>query len=275
MSSAKKRCRIDSDDEVPCRSDRGINGEDEPDEYDDGDELCHGKDDIIEPHIMLEYVKDFRQFVTEKGKLYITVSRMKGLFGEWLAYRQKDSPTHDLETILKSFKRYVTASVKPVYLSMDCCFRSVSEYLSRPESVLMYPDFPEVIHKMQEDNEGRQECERELCELEKAFLKKMEDFLVNNHEVMLPNQTKYVQHRIHLTRKKLFPSERSIKARQATAMNGSEPKQEKTAFDLFCSTKMDKYVELPAEVRLRKLRKKFEKLSEDKREIFEKLALLK
>uniref|UniRef100_A0A0K0DE20 HMG box domain-containing protein n=1 Tax=Angiostrongylus cantonensis TaxID=6313 RepID=A0A0K0DE20_ANGCA len=128
---------------------------------------------------------------------------------------------------------------------------------------------------MKEDQMGRQECERELGELEKAFLKKMEEFLSNHRDVLLPKQTEFVEHKIKLMRKKIFPSQRNSKVKSNKPPNGSQVMQEKTAFDLFCSTKMDKYIDRPAEVRLKKLRKKFDKLPDDKKEIFEKLAQIR
>lgn len=295
MLSPRKRLRHDSEDEVSFRSD-GVDYEDEHEEYEDGEELVHGKEDLISPHVMLEQVNSFRKFVTERGKLSLPWSRMKGLFDEWV--RQQQSSSIDSDVLFKSFKRYLASSLKPANMSFDSCFRNVCDYLERPSSVLMHADFPakppslinyycrkfgctagfgkikEVIDRMKEDHVGRAECERELCELEKSYLEKMEGFLAENREVLKPKQKEFVEHRIKILRRKLFPSQRALKAKSNKQTNG-KVKEEKSAFDLFCSTKQDKYTNLPTEVRLKKLRRKFDKLPEDKKEIFEKLALVR
>ncbi|VDO55906.1 unnamed protein product [Haemonchus placei] len=253
FSPPKKRSRRDSE-EDSSRFDGSGDYEDEHDDYDDGEELVHSKEDLISPHEM-----NFRKFVEERGKLSVSWSRMRGLFDDWM--RQQTSNVVDSDILLKSFKRYLSSSLKPTNMSLDSCFRNVREYLDRPDSVLLHKDFPtkppsllqyyckkfghtagfgkykELADRMRDDHAGRTECEQELLELE------------------------------------MFPVPRTPKAKVNKA-NGI-PKEEKTAFDLFCSTKQDKYTDLPPEKRLKKLKKKFDKLPDDKREIFEKLALVR
>uniref|UniRef100_A0A0K0DE18 Enhancer of polycomb-like protein n=1 Tax=Angiostrongylus cantonensis TaxID=6313 RepID=A0A0K0DE18_ANGCA len=96
-SPAKKRFREDSEDEPSFRADKSMDCADDLDDYEDTDELCHGKEDLIQPRVMLEHVE--------------------GLFDEWFARRQNDS-------------------------SSQLDQENVNEYLGRPESVLMHPDFP-------------------------------------------------------------------------------------------------------------------------------------
>ncbi|KAL6741185.1 hypothetical protein Aduo_014464 [Ancylostoma duodenale] len=302
FSPYRKRLREESEDDIQdmtIRSERGMDCEDEHEEYDDGEELSQGKEGLIPPHVMLKHVESFRKFATERGKLSLPWSRMKTLFDEWIVLRQQESQVSDPDSLLKSFKRYLAASLKPTQMALDTCFRNVSDYLDRPESVLMHADYPvkppsliniyckkfgctagfgkmkEVADRMKEDHAGRQECEKELADLEKAFLEKLEEFLTNNSDVLRPKQKQFVQNKVKLIRKKLFPSQRASKAKAAKQVNGKVARQEMTAFDLFCQTKKDKYTDLPEEDRVRKLQKKFNKLSEDKREIFEKLALVR
>ncbi|KHJ92492.1 hypothetical protein OESDEN_07620, partial [Oesophagostomum dentatum] len=90
-----------------------------------------------------------------------------------------------------------------------------------------------------------------------------------------PKQREFVEHKVKLIRKKLYPTQRGAKAKNSKQTNGKTARQEMTPFELFCQTKKDKYPDLPEEDRLRKLQKKFNKLPEDKREIFEKLALVR
>ncbi|KAK6013650.1 hypothetical protein OSTOST_21030, partial [Ostertagia ostertagi] len=158
------------------------------------------------------------------------------------------------------------------------------DFPTKPPSLIQYyckkfghtggvAKYREVADRMKEDSAGRTECEQELLELEKSFVEKLELFLANNNEVLLPKQIAFVENRIKLHRRKMFPSQRTPKAKGSKS-NGSA-KEEKTAFDLFCSTKQDKYTDLPAEARLKKLKKKFDKLPDDKKEIFEKLAMVR
>ncbi|XGW04452.1 hypothetical protein V3C99_015551 [Haemonchus contortus] len=294
FSPPKKRSRRDSE-EDSSRFDGSGDYEDEHDDYDDGEELVHSKEDLISPHEMVEQIENFRKFVEERGKLSVSWSRMRGLFDDWM--RQQTSNVVDSDILLKSFKRYLTSSLKPTNMSLDSCFRNVREYLDRPDSVLLHKDFPskppsllqyyckkfghtagfgkykEIADLMKDDHAGRTECEQELLELEKSFVEKLEGFLASNSVVLLPKQREFVEHKIKLHRRKIFPVPRTPKAKVNKA-NGI-PKEEKTAFDLFCSTKQDKYTDLPAEKRLKKLKKKFDKLPDDKREIFEKLALVR
>ncbi|EPB74784.1 acyl-CoA thioesterase II [Ancylostoma ceylanicum] len=274
FSPNRKRLREESEDDIQdmtIRSERGMDCEDEHEEYEDGEELSQGKEGLIPPHVMFEHVESFRKFASERGKLSLPWSRMKTLFDEWIVLRQHECQVSDPE--------------------------NVSDYLDRPESVLMHADYPvkppslinyyskkfgctagfgklkEVTDRMKEDHAGRQECEKELADLEKAFLEKLEEFLTNNDDVLRPKQKQFVGNKIKQIRKKLFPSQRTSKAKAAKQTNGKVTRQEMTAFDLFCQTKKDKYTDLPEEDRVRKLQKKFNKLPEDKREIFEKLAL--
>ncbi|EYC23795.1 hypothetical protein Y032_0015g2836 [Ancylostoma ceylanicum] len=302
FSPNRKRLREESEDDIQdmtIRSERGMDCEDEHEEYEDGEELSQGKEGLIPPHVMFEHVESFRKFASERGKLSLPWSRMKTLFDEWIVLRQHECQVSDPDSLLKSFKRYLSASLKPTQMSLDTCFRNVSDYLDRPESVLMHADYPvkppslinyyskkfgctagfgklkEVTDRMKEDHAGRQECEKELADLEKAFLEKLEEFLTNNDDVLRPKQKQFVGNKIKQIRKKLFPSQRTSKAKAAKQTNGKVTRQEMTAFDLFCQTKKDKYTDLPEEDRVRKLQKKFNKLPEDKREIFEKLALVR
>ncbi|WKY09242.1 hypothetical protein Q1695_001976 [Nippostrongylus brasiliensis] len=301
-SPSRKRPRKYSDEDASFRSDGtslGVEYEDEHEEYDECEEQGHSKDDLIAPNIMLEQLNSFRDFVTGRGKLDMSWSRMKTLFDEW--FKQEGSDAVDSEALMKSFKRYLSSSLKPTMMSMDIAFKSVNDYLERPSSVLLHPDFPskpptllhfyckkfgivagfgkikEAVDRMKDDNDGRTECEKELVELEKSYVEKMEDFLSNHREALSPNQQSFIENRIKVLRRKLFPSQRTPKgtprARNGKGSNG-KAKEEKTAFELFCSTKQDKYTDLPEETRLKKLKKKFDKLEDDKKEIFEKLALL-
>ncbi|KAK6039769.1 hypothetical protein COOONC_22726 [Cooperia oncophora] len=269
FSPSRKRSHKDSEDESSFRFDGSGDYEDEHDEFDDSEELGHGKEDLISPHVMVEQIESFHKYAEERGKLSVPWSRMKGVFDDWM--RHQSSSVADPE--------------------------NVREYLDRPESVLMHKDFPvkppslfqyyskkfgytggvsrykEIADRMKEDHAGRAECEQELLELEKSFVEKLEGFLANNNGVLLPKQKAFVEHKIKLHRRKVFPAQRTPKAK-SNKSNGM-PKEEKTAFDLFCSTKQDKYTDLPAEARLKKLRKKFDKLPEDKREIYEKLAMVR
>ncbi|KHJ88057.1 hypothetical protein OESDEN_12152 [Oesophagostomum dentatum] len=61
----------------------------------------------------------------------------------------------------------------------------------------------EVADRMKEDQAGRQECEKELAELEKTFLEKLEEFLANNNGVLRPKQREFVEHKVKLIRKKV------------------------------------------------------------------------
>ncbi|ETN87076.1 acyl-CoA thioesterase II [Necator americanus] len=247
--------------------------EDEHEDYEDGEELSQGKEGLIAPHVMLEHVESFRKFAAERSKLSVPWSRMKTLFDEWIVVRQKESQVADPENL--------------------------HDYLDRPESVLMHADFPvkppsltiyygkkfgcpagfgkvkELTDRIKEDHAGRQQCEKELIELEKAFLEKLEEFLVTNGDVLGSKQKGFVENKIKLIRKKMFPSQRASKTKTAKQTNGNVTRPQMSAFELFCQTKKDKYTDLSEEDRLRKLQKKFNKLPDDKREIFEKLALVK
>ncbi|KAJ1346238.1 hypothetical protein KIN20_000990 [Parelaphostrongylus tenuis] len=238
-SHTNKRFHEDSEDEPFLKSDKVMKSEDDADDYEDSEDSCHEKEELIKPRVMQEQIESFRKFVEERGKLSTSLSRMKGLYDEWFAHTQKDSSGPlDQEVFLKSFKRYVSASLKPANMSMESCFRNVNDYLTRPVSVLMHPDYPtkppslikyyckkyghttgfgkmkEVTDRIKEDHVGRQECERELCELEKDFLKKMEEFLSNNHDTLLPKQTEFVRRKINLLRKKVSPQDRAPKIKR-------------------------------------------------------------
>ncbi|KIH55594.1 hypothetical protein ANCDUO_14245 [Ancylostoma duodenale] len=250
FSPYRKRLREESEDDIQdmtIRSERGMDCEDEHEEYDDGEELSQGKEGLIPPHVMLEHVESFRKFATERGKLSLPWSRMKTLFDEWIVLRQQESQVSDPE--------------------------NVSDYLDRPESVLMHADYPVKPPSLINIYCKKFGCTAGFGKMKKAFLEKLEEFLTNNSDVLRPKQKQFVQNKVKLIRKKLFPSQRASKAKAAKQVNGKVARQEMTAFDLFCQTKKDKYTDLPEEDRVRKLQKKFNKLPEDKREIFEKLAL--
>ncbi|CAJ0591966.1 unnamed protein product [Cylicocyclus nassatus] len=301
FSPKRKRFRYESEDDaqdITMRSDRTMDFEDEHEDYEDSEDLSQSKEGLIPPHLMLEHVESFHNFVKERNKLSVPWSRMKTLFDEWLVQRKRETAIPDSDHLLKSLKKYLAASLKINQMSMETCFRNVQDYLDRPESVLMCADFPakppalhffyarkhglnlapgktkELADRMKGDPAGRRQCEEELAEIEKTFVEKLEEFLSNNSATLRPKQREYVEHKIKLTRKKLYPTQRTIKAKASKPTNGAT-RSTMTAFDLFCQTKKDKYTDLPEEQRLKKLQKKFNKLPEDKKEIFEKLALVK
>uniref|UniRef100_A0A1I7VX02 HMG box domain-containing protein n=2 Tax=Loa loa TaxID=7209 RepID=A0A1I7VX02_LOALO len=116
----------------------------------------------------------------------------------------------------------------------------------------------------------------EKAEAKKEALQLMEKYLSNlhayreAHQELTPAHRNYVDNAISIAQKAIG------KSKGTTTNNSSKKsvkkKEPKTAFDLFAITMANKYVDLEPEKRERRLRKKFDKLSEGERQIYDNLA---
>ncbi|OZC12199.1 hypothetical protein X798_00720 [Onchocerca flexuosa] len=116
----------------------------------------------------------------------------------------------------------------------------------------------------------------EKAEAQKEALQLMEKYLLSlhayreAHQELTPAHRNYVDNAISIAQKAIDKS-KGIKANNSSKKSVKK-KEPKTAFDLFAISMSNKYVDLEPEKREKRLRKKFDKLSEGEREIYENLA---
>ncbi|KAM3717792.1 HMG1/2-like protein [Dirofilaria immitis] len=116
----------------------------------------------------------------------------------------------------------------------------------------------------------------EKAEAKKEALQLMEKYLLNlqayrkKHQELTPAHQSYVDNAISIAQKTIDKS-KGIKTRNRSRKSVKK-KEPKSAFDLFAISMANKYVDLEPEKRMKRLRKKFDRLSEAEREIYNNLA---
>jgi len=129
---------------------------------------------------------------------------------------------------------------------------------------------PKYIHAQYQDkdNQAVKEVEKEYFEEIQKYLHQLRAFLVSHEAEIFPAQTEYVEKKIAAIEKQLKPG-----SRKKTLSKKDELTRSKlTAFEFFKASKKDIYNDLTEDKRDEKLRKKFEKLDETQRQIFEAIA---
>ncbi|VDK75358.1 unnamed protein product [Litomosoides sigmodontis] len=113
------------------------------------------------------------------------------------------------------------------------------------------------------------------AEARKEALQLMEKYLSNLHAYREAHQELTLAHRNYVDNA-ISIAQKAITKSKGTKTNNSrksvKKKEPKTAFDLFAISMANKYVDLEPEKREKRLRKKFDKLSENEREIYDNLA---
>uniref|UniRef100_A0A1I8ET35 HMG box domain-containing protein n=1 Tax=Wuchereria bancrofti TaxID=6293 RepID=A0A1I8ET35_WUCBA len=116
----------------------------------------------------------------------------------------------------------------------------------------------------------------EKAEAKKEALQLMEKYLSNLHAYRETHQELTLAHRNYVdnaisTAQKAIDKSKGMKTNNSNRKSVKK-KEPKTAFDLFAISMANKYVDLEPEKREKRLRKKFDKLSEAEREIYDNLA---
>ncbi|VIO97606.1 Uncharacterized protein BM_BM8751 [Brugia malayi] len=116
----------------------------------------------------------------------------------------------------------------------------------------------------------------EKAEAKKEALQLMEKYLSNLHAYRETHQELTLAHRNYVDNA-ISIAQKAISKSKGMKTNNSNRKSvkkkgPKTAFDLFAISMANKYVDLEPEKREKRLRKKFDKLSEAEREIYDNLA---
>ncbi|VDM36701.1 unnamed protein product [Toxocara canis] len=117
-------------------------------------------------------------------------------------------------------------------------------------------------------------AEKEALGLQKLYLQQLIEYK-DKHKELNEAHSSFVNKLINSTRKLVDKAEGTdMKSPRRPKQTGSkkDSKTPKTPFELFCMSSADKYADLEPEKRERKLRKKFEKLGDAEREIYNKLA---
>ncbi|CAI4225103.1 unnamed protein product [Auanema sp. JU1783] len=250
----------------------------------------------INPTEMLKHVEGFMEYLRANNKTESAYRTMLAkLTDEYFSSTGEDR-SFDIETFVKTYRKYYAAAFKKI--TIDSSLKCVKDYLESNECIVHYPDFPrappsvltlycrknnlnfqfgkmaEIRATISNDEAGKSECEHELSQLEAKYLRDLENFRERKESEFSAKQLDFLDKKIKSMKKKLLGPPVRNTPKTPKGATRATTRAKKTAFDLFLATKKDKYTDLDEESRIKKLQKKFEKLDEDKKDIFEKLALM-
>ncbi|CAD6196115.1 unnamed protein product [Caenorhabditis auriculariae] len=288
--------RANSETESPIKKQN--HSDDEANGVHDEEEVEDKIDVTIQPDSMLLYLEKFVPFLKETKKKYYVKQIDKAVI-DWIASCDdiKNLPSDPTEFV-KDFKKYLKTSVRVAKLELLDAFHVTKSHLERVESLNSFSDYParpptlrwlytektnmskaipdvqHVLEAMKNDTSGLvEQCKEEIVEIETARVAELENFL-KNHENLSNEQRNHVTNSIKSLRKKLR-GPATPRAKTTKAKSKKVDLSAMTAFELFCQSKdnSEKYIDLPEEKRLKKLRKKYDKLSDEARNVYEGLAL--
>ncbi|KHN85222.1 hypothetical protein Tcan_04194 [Toxocara canis] len=199
-------------------------------------------------------------------------------------------------------KRYLKEAVSLSSMTLKSAVDLLSSFLAEGSSITMDPAFPRkppnafnlfirnnvapgadikesmVTHsahwKCNSYMAEKEVAEKEALGLQKLYLQQLIEYK-DKHKELNEAHSSFVNKLINSTRKLVDKAEGTdMKSPRRPKQTGSkkDSKAPKTPFELFCMSSADKYADLEPEKRERKLRKKFEKLGDAEREIYNKLA---
>ncbi|KAK0411170.1 hypothetical protein QR680_005525 [Steinernema hermaphroditum] len=184
----------------------------------------------------------------------------------------------DLKQIQHELRRYYREAVVIGNVSFSDVCKTIADHIAQPDYVTKLPNFPagrrglpskELTALYNKNAEEKNECDEEAKKMELAYIDQLRQFLHDNEE-LLPEHSQYVQSKIvKLVKKHEAKKPKNNDSPTKKAKKGTKAKM--TAFDYFKQSKKNKYTDLDEETREAKLRKKFEKLGDDVKSVYEEL----
>uniref|UniRef100_A0A1I7TYW6 HMG box domain-containing protein n=1 Tax=Caenorhabditis tropicalis TaxID=1561998 RepID=A0A1I7TYW6_9PELO len=264
----------------------GIETEVEESKVEDSKELTY------EPDEFRVLAESFHEFVNFKQANKNVVRQIEKLITEWANDRDE---MIDPSLFYADYRKYLQKATRQKNFQLgDCAHailsfvggeKSLSEFKSLPEKppqrLQMYNKIKNIhiggvsaahmkkAHKtMAEDPEGVEEADKMIREYTRQYIPRLKEF-IDKHPNLTEEQTNAIKRQMKLAGKKTEVKEPSQKTPKKRVIK----KEAETPFSLFCRTKNEKYRDLSDEEREQKLRKKFEKLPKEMRDLFESLAL--
>uniref|UniRef100_A0A915BNT9 HMG box domain-containing protein n=1 Tax=Parascaris univalens TaxID=6257 RepID=A0A915BNT9_PARUN len=249
----------------------------------------------ISPSQMSAIVRNLSEYVKK-------TPRKNRRFVSFTDYNAIELPTGvTSEMVRVDIKRYAREATALSSLSLSTVVELLTSFLADGSSVTMDPEFPkkppsafnifirnsvlpgaDVRETMiSHSAHWRSDCymaeketaEKEALELQKKYLQQLVEYK-GKHQELNEAHTAFIDKVIHSTSKMIGKAEGTelkspLKPKPSSKKAKKTPK---TPFELFCMSKADKYEDLDPEKRERKLRRKFDKLGEAEREIYNSLA---
>lgn len=230
-----------------------------------------GFSDLIDQLIKSNTLDDFKASQLAK-KDFSNHSQIK-------SYLEKHNIDPKIAT--QNLSAYFNHSFSKGKIKMSWAIEMIIDYINKGESVTMksnYPKNPKSVFNVYleennilftkatkadraEFNKNRHIYEEKMKELYKEYVEKLEDYI--NENDLNSYETHFVKKKIEYFKKKYQPTETPKKKPK------KEVEPQKTAYDFFKLSKIQLYEGLdPAEADA-KLRKKFRKLPQELREVFE------
>ncbi|TKR86425.1 hypothetical protein L596_011020 [Steinernema carpocapsae] len=113
----------------------------------------------------------------------------------------------------------------------------------------------------------KNKCDEQARQLELAYIENLREF-VEQHKELLPEHSQFIMNKISKLVKKHNTKPSSPTKKKKTRAIAKKL----SAYDFFKQSKKNKYTDLDEEARENKLRKKFDKLDESLKAVFQELA---
>ncbi|CAJ0586459.1 unnamed protein product, partial [Mesorhabditis spiculigera] len=282
-SPASKKIKEEHSDEGEAGSEGQADLENGP-TYSDGDLVPIS---YLQQHLqpMIDYVPS-----TKKG-----AHSAKGFKKVAAEYFKTQKGIDDPEKWGKCMDHYLRIALRHSNLSIGQCCDVLHNYMQRGDTVRQYPDWPkrplnlvrtyaknngiklgfltgmnETIAAMNIDSVGRDAATSEVLAATLNYVEELKEFRRLHHDLS-KEQLEFIQ-------KTLSQYEKAVKKEEpkgTPVKKKSSPKPKplfETPFAAFCHGSRDLYIDLEPEKRLKKLTKKFNKLSDAELDLYQRLA---
>ncbi|KAL3085100.1 hypothetical protein niasHS_010169 [Heterodera schachtii] len=245
------------------------------------------------PKEMYNFCKSILE-IEEKGNVNLT--RLKGntKFSQLLRDNPMFDDSVDISAFQNSFTHFYRWATILSDVSLSKALHTVMEYAQSEHMVFRHPNYPkrpqnaftrfaqltgsnlfksngQTSADYKNDQDPRVvKAKQEYAKDRERYLAKLREFLNSHTDELFEGQIQYLHKEIKNTQKSIEQKE-PPKSRRSNGIKQPQ-KQLPTAFDLYKRSKGQKYEHLPSEERDAKLRRHFEKLSAEQREIYESIA---
>lgn len=245
------------------------------------------------PKDMYKFCKYLLDLEDQK-KLYISSKKGNVKFHNLLQNTSDLDPSIDLASMQTSFVIFYRWASSLSEIPLTDALKRVIDYVQGDHILQKYPGYPkrpaskwnfylqsqglnpfksgemDRINYKNEDNQRVIEAEKEHLKAKRTYIEQLRQFLEVYSDSLFANQIEQIQKEINRSVKAL--EEEQPKEGKTKQKNVKLQQPKPTAFDLYKRTMEEKYKDLSEDEREKKLRKRYNKLDLEQRQIYESIA---
>ncbi|CAJ0569531.1 unnamed protein product, partial [Mesorhabditis spiculigera] len=247
--------------------------------------------DLVPISYLQQHLQPMFEFIKTTKKGTHTAKHFKKVAAK---YFKTQKGIDDPEKWAKCMDHYLRVALRHSNISIGHCCDVLHYYMQKGETVRQYPDWPKpplslvntyaknkgikvafgasqsITAAMNSDSAGRDAAASEVLAAKSKYVEEVKEFRRLHHDLS-KDQLEFIQK----TLSKYEKADKKEGPKGTPVKKKSSPKPKplfETPFAAFCHGYREQYLELEAEKRIKKLSKKFKKLSDVELEVYQRLA---